>query len=253
MIEYFSSKAEIMPLSAAPEPKRRFIPSKHEAKRVMKIVKAIREGRIITNKPKTLGVAPLYDIWADNAPPHADHITNVPAPKLLPPTDDESYNPPPEYLPTPEERIEWEEVNQEDRLRDYLPKKYSSLRLVPGYDDFINQRFQRCLDLYLAPRVRKKKLNIDPESLLPKLPSPEDLRPFPTITATVYRGHEGRVRTLEVDPTGLWLATGGDDGTVRIWEVLTGREIWKVKLGNEAVNSLKWRPGKGAEVLTIAA
>jgi ribosome biogenesis protein ERB1 len=33
-IEYFTSKTEIMPLSAAPEPKRRFIPSLHEAKRV---------------------------------------------------------------------------------------------------------------------------------------------------------------------------------------------------------------------------
>ena len=51
MIEYFSGKLEIMPLSAAPEPKRRFVPSKHEAKRVMKIVRAIREGRILPYKP----------------------------------------------------------------------------------------------------------------------------------------------------------------------------------------------------------
>ena len=34
MVEWFSSKLEMMPLSAAPEPKRRFVPSKHEAKRV---------------------------------------------------------------------------------------------------------------------------------------------------------------------------------------------------------------------------
>jgi ribosome biogenesis protein ERB1 len=33
-VEWFTSKLEIMPLSAAPEPKRRFIPSKNEAKRV---------------------------------------------------------------------------------------------------------------------------------------------------------------------------------------------------------------------------
>lgn len=33
-VEWFSSKTEVMPLSAAPEPKRRFVPSKHEAKRV---------------------------------------------------------------------------------------------------------------------------------------------------------------------------------------------------------------------------
>ena len=33
-VEWFTSKTEVMPLSAAPEPKRRFVPSKHEAKRV---------------------------------------------------------------------------------------------------------------------------------------------------------------------------------------------------------------------------
>jgi ribosome biogenesis protein ERB1 len=33
-VEWFSSKKEIMPLSAAPEPKRRFVPSKWEAKKV---------------------------------------------------------------------------------------------------------------------------------------------------------------------------------------------------------------------------
>jgi ribosome biogenesis protein ERB1 len=33
-VEWFSSKKEVMPLSAAPEPKRRFIPSKWEAKKV---------------------------------------------------------------------------------------------------------------------------------------------------------------------------------------------------------------------------
>lgn len=33
-VEWCTSKPEIMPLSAAPEPKRRFIPSKWESKRV---------------------------------------------------------------------------------------------------------------------------------------------------------------------------------------------------------------------------
>lgn len=40
-VEWFSSKTEIMPLSAAPEPKRRFVPSKHEAKRVSLLLKII--------------------------------------------------------------------------------------------------------------------------------------------------------------------------------------------------------------------
>jgi ribosome biogenesis protein ERB1 len=43
--DYASSIKEVMPLSAAPEPKRRFVPSKWEMMRVMKILKAIKEGK----------------------------------------------------------------------------------------------------------------------------------------------------------------------------------------------------------------
>ena len=258
MVEYFSGKLEIMPLSAAPEPKRRFIPSKHEAKRVMKIVQAIREGRILPYKPSPeedendLDVK-RYDIWANEAP-RPDHPMNIPAPKLPPPGYDESYHPPPEYLPDKAEKQAWREADEEDREKEYLPTNHESLRKVPGYDDFVKEKFERCLDLYLAPRVRRSKLNIDPDSLLPKLPSPEELRPFPTTCATLFRGHEGRVRSLAIDPSGMWLASGGDDGTVRVWELLTGRQIWHVKLADEeAVNVVRWRPTSDATILSAAA
>ncbi|KZZ97231.1 bop1 [Ascosphaera apis ARSEF 7405] len=257
-VEWFTSKQEIMPLSAAPEPKRRFVPSKHEAKRVMKIVKAIREGRILPYKPpqedeeKEEGLG-NYDLWADEAE-RPDHPMHVPAPKLPPPGFDESYHPPPEYLPDKKEAEEWKNIDEEDREKEYLPTSYDSLRKVPGYEAFIKEKFERCLDLYLAPRVRRSKLNIDPESLLPKLPSPEELRPFPTTCATLFRGHTGRVRSLAIDPSGIWLASGGDDGTVRVWELLTGRQLWSVKINDEnAVNVVRWRPGKDAVVLTAAA
>ncbi|KAL1886409.1 Ribosome biogenesis protein erb1 [Paecilomyces lecythidis] len=258
MVEWFTSKEEIMPLSAAPEPKRRFLPSKHEAKRVMKIVKAIREGRILPYKPpaeqdETEEDVIKYDIWADEAE-RPDHPMHMPAPKLPPPGYEESYHPPPEYLPDKKERKAWEEADPEDREREFLPTNYDSLRKVPGYGNFVKEKFERCLDLYLAPRVRRSKLNIDPESLLPKLPSPEELKPFPTTCATVFRGHKGRVRSLAVDPSGLWLATGGDDGTARVWELLTGRQLWSVKLSDEdPVNVVRWRPGKDAVILAAAA
>ena len=257
-IEYFTSKTEQMPLSAAPEPKRRFVPSKHEAKRVAKMVRAIREGRIMPYKPQKEEdeeeqETKQYDIWANEAP-RPDHVMNVPAPKLPPPGYEESYHPPPEYLPDKAEAEAWSEADTEDREKDFLPTDHDSLRKVPGYAEFLKEKFNRCLDLYLAPRIRRNKLNIDPESLLPKLPSPEELRPFPTTCATLFRGHEGRVRSLAVDPSGVWLASGGDDSTVRIWELLTGREVWSVKLDDqEAVNVVRWRPGTDALVLSVAA
>ncbi|OCK76278.1 BOP1NT-domain-containing protein [Lepidopterella palustris CBS 459.81] len=257
MVYYFSGKEEIMPLSAAPEPKRRFIPSKHEAKRVMKIVKAIREGRIQPYKtPEEEEGDPdikTYDIWADEAP-RPDHSMHIPAPKLPPPGYDESYHPPPEYLPDKDEIAAWEEADEEDREKAYLPTDHDALRKVPGYDTFVKEKFERCLDLYLAPRVRRNKLNIDPESLLPKLPNPDELKPFPTTCAAIFRGHVGRVRSVSVDPRGLFLASGGDDGFVRIWELVTGRQVWNAMISDdEAVDVVRWRPGKDAAVLAAAA
>lgn len=260
MVEWFTSHEEIMPLSAAPEPKRRFLPSKHEQKRIMKLVRAIREGRILPYKPPEEREKEEeeqeeihFDLWKDEQP-YQPHIMHIPAPKPPPPGFDLSYNPPPEYLPTEEERKTWEEEDPEDRQKEYLPKKYDSLRKVPGYDLLIKERFERSLDLYLAPRVRKNRLNIDPNSLLPKLPRPEDLKPFPTVCQTIFRGHVGRVRSLAVDPSGCWLATGGDDGTARVWEILTGRQVWSVKFSSdEAVHVVKWRPTKDAFILAAAA
>jgi len=258
MVEWFTSKQEIMPLSAAPEPKRRFIPSKHEQKRVMKLVRAIKEGRIQPYKPSEERPEDeqdfkSYDIWADEVG-KPDHVMHIPAPKLPPPGYEESYHPPPEYLPDQDEKKAWEEADEEDRERDYLPADHSALRKVPGYARFIKEKFERCLDLYLAPRVRRSKLNIDPESLLPKLPSPDELRPFPTVCATLYRGHEGRVRSVSIDPSGVYLASGGDDGTIRVWELLSGRQIWSVKLSSEeTVTAVRWRPTRDAMIIAAAA
>ncbi|KAK3672295.1 Ribosome biogenesis protein erb1 [Recurvomyces mirabilis] len=255
MVEWFTGKGmeEVMPLSAAPEPKRRFVPSAHEHKRVMKMVKAIKEGRIkpyqpISEEDREKAEALLeyasYDVWA-NEQAQADHPMNIPAPKLPPPGYEESYHPPPEYLPDKNERKAWEEQDEEDRDRDFLPSDHGALRKVPGYAQFVKDKFERCLDLYLAPRVRRSKLNIDPESLLPKLPDPAELKPFPTTCTTICRGHEGRVRTLSFDPTGRWVASGGDDGNVRVWDPSTGRQVWQIRLSREeAVNAVAWRPSE---------
>ena len=61
-----------------------------------------------------------------------------------------------------------------------MPTQFPNLRTVPAYNHFLKERFERCLDLYLAPRQRKMKMNVNKEDLIPKLPSPKDLQPFPT-------------------------------------------------------------------------
>lgn len=256
MVPYFTSIEEKMPLSAAPEPKRRFVPSKHEAKRVAQLVRAIKEGKILPHKPKDEEEEPeeetVYDIWA-NEEPQDRHVMNVAAPKLAPPGYDLSYNPPPEYLPSSEEKAAWEKQDPEEREKEYLPQQFDALRRVPGYGEFVKERFERCLDLYLAPRVRKNRLNIDPNSLLPKLPRPEELRPFPTLCQTIFKGHDGRVRTVSFSPDGEWLASGGDDGTVRVWS-LNGHQEWSAKLSSdEPVNVVRWRPVRDTFIFAAAA
>lgn len=258
MVEYFSGKLEQMPLSAAPEPKRRFVPSKHEAKRVMKIVRAIKQGRIQPYRdPKDIEEEDTdikrYDIWQDETP-RADHVMNLPAPKLPPPGYEESYHPPPEYLPDSEELKAWEEQDEEDRDRDFLPRDHGALRKTPGYDRFVKDRFERSLDLYLAPRVRRSKLNIDPESLLPKLPSPEELRPFPNHVDTILRGHQGRVRSIAFHQRGEYVASGGDDGTVRIWYTPSGYCVWNTRISDQdPVSVVSWRPSPDTLILSCAA
>lgn len=264
LVDWFTRHEEVMPLSAAPEPKRRFVPSVHEARRVMKIVKAIREGKIVPHDQKKKmdeEEKNNYNLWEgiDDEVTN-DHVMTLRAPKLPPPTNEESYNPPGEYVLTEEERKQWEELDPSEREINFLPQKYGSLRKVPGYSEIIREKFERCLDLYLAPRVRKNKLNIDPESLIPELPSPKDLRPFPIRTSTTYEGHEGKIRTISVHPTGNWLATGSDDGTVRIWEVLTGREVYRIPIiedieenSEDHIESIAWNPDASTGLLAVAA
>ncbi|PRT55100.1 Ribosome biogenesis protein ERB1 [Wickerhamiella sorbophila] len=273
-VEYFTSKQEVMPLTATPEPKRRFVPSKHEAKRVMKLVRAIREGRLVLKDKKDHNVdddgqmklsSKLYDVW-ENEESKPENSMHIPAPKMTPPTHEESYNPPPEYLLDDEEKEKWLAMDPSERETDFMPQKFGSLRKVPGYANAIRERFERCLDLYLAPRSRRSKLNIDPDSLIPELPSPQDLRPFPIRCSVIFKGHTGRVRTLSVHPSGQFLATGGEDGSVRVWEALTGRELWRLDIikadtyndaegghPDDRIDAVVWHPKVETGILSVAA
>ena len=93
-----------------------------------------------------------------------------------------------------EERNAQELLDDEDKP-EFTPQAFDSLRQVPMYSSFIKERFERCLDLYLCPRSKKKRINVDPQSLVPKLPKPQDLQPFPTTLLLRYNGHTARVGT----------------------------------------------------------
>uniref|UniRef100_A0AAR2L7E6 Ribosome biogenesis protein BOP1 n=1 Tax=Pygocentrus nattereri TaxID=42514 RepID=A0AAR2L7E6_PYGNA len=241
-IDFFSSEVMIHPVTNRPEDKRSFIPSLIEKEKVGKLVHAIKMGWIKPRRPKE--TAPkYYDLWAqeDLNTVLGRHKMHIPAPKMRLPGHEESYNPPPEYLLTEEEKLAWEQQDPEDRRVSFLPQKYSCLRAVPAFSRFIHERFERCLDLYLCPRQRKMRVNVNPEDLIPKLPKPKDLQPFPTTQSLVYRGHTSLVRSISVSPSGQWLVSGSDDCTVRFWEVSTARCLKTVEVSG-AVKSVAWSP-----------
>ncbi|KAL3515696.1 hypothetical protein ACH5RR_022598 [Cinchona calisaya] len=115
---------------------------------------------------------------------------------------------------------------EEDRPK-FIPKRFTSMRSVPAYNKAVRETFDRCLDLYLCPRTQKKRINIDPESLKPKLPSRKDLKPYPTTCYLEYKGHRGPVVSISADSTGQWIASG------------------------EAVHHVAWNPSPELPVLAV--
>ncbi|KAH8098268.1 hypothetical protein JL720_1203 [Aureococcus anophagefferens] len=182
--------------------------------RVAKLVQGLRDGTIVTraeNKAKREKARPDGDeaflafaesMWANDDDDEEEETRrrgpmHVPAPKLALPNHDESYRPPEEYL------LEDDELEDHEGL---VPKRHDTLRAVGAYEHAVKERFERCLDLYLCPRAMKRRLNIDPESLVPKLPDPKDLKPFPNALCRDFVGHDAPVVALACSPDGQWLA-----------------------------------------------
>jgi len=245
---------DIHPTTATIAPKSRFIPSKWEAQRIRKLAYAIRKGYIKLDKEEKKEEEPqFFLIWDQNemeeSPYHGG--ARIPPPKARLPGHAESYNPPAEYLFDEQELADWKEADPVDRRLAFVPKKYNNLRSVPGWKDFHKERFERCLDLYLCARTTKTRTRVDMEALMPQLPKPAELRPFPTTEMMQYNGHVGRVRCVTVDPTGQWMASGGDDKTVRLWEIQTSRcvQVWHF---DDIVQAIAWNPNKSISLIAVA-
>lgn len=183
LIDYFSGvNKEVSGLNANRDPpKRNFQPSEHEKRQVRKLLHQLKCGGInmdfLTGKIKTMEEGSKKNKKEDESDQpfmlwngdEEDELNlrkgpmHIAAPKQPPPVHAESYNPAEEYLPTEQDLKDWAEMDVKDRPYGLLiPKKHNSLREVGAYEHTVRERFERCLDLYLCPRVMKRRLNIDP-------------------------------------------------------------------------------------------
>lgn len=259
-IEWFTSEVEQLPIRNIPDSKKSFLPSKTEKKQIGRLVHSLKMGWMKTRAEqekidKEKKQPKFFMLWETDSGREKmrrihDHVA---APRRALPGHAESYNPPPEYLFNEDEKRLWEKMKDEPHKRKlhFVPQKYKSLRQVPYYERYIRERFLRCLDLYLCPRAKRTKVTVQPEDLIPKLPSPRDLQPFPTVESMVYRGHTDLIRAISIEPKGQYLVTGSDDQTIKIWEIATGRCIKTINTKG-VVRSVAWCPNPKLSLIAVA-
>lgn len=69
----------------------------------------------------------------------------------------------------------------------------------------------------------------DPNMLIPELPSPNDLKPFPTVVSMDFNFHKSCVRSISISPCGRYLASGDENGNIVVWDIRTSNILKKYK------------------------
>lgn len=253
--DFFTYKVMTEPLPTVVTGRKVITPAMKEKKELAKIRKLKRailkqktyleEQRIrkrrLGLKPSSTSSSGYYDIWKREDRNKMGIQDHIPAPKVHLPNVKESYNPPSEYLPNEKELANLKALALKKKSNVFIPTRHSSFRQIPSYEGFIRERFERCLDLYLCPRTVQMKANMNPDDLLPVLPDPADLRPFPTKPSITFKHGNSNITALSVDPTGQWLLSGDESGMIKIWEVSTGKSLNEWNL-SEPIGDISWNP-----------
>ena len=159
--ESFTSVVRHEAIGNPQEPKRRFIPSAWEAKRVVKLVRAMRNGWLRSIEESQAARAKKREqqqaaflMWGSDGQllsERGEERTGlhrmppaIPPPKLALPGHAHSYNPPSEYLMSAAEEEQWRQQDPSDRPLDFIPRRYAAMRLIPAYADYVKERFERC-------------------------------------------------------------------------------------------------------------
>ena len=198
---------QIHPMSNQIPSKKKFGFSRNEQKTINRLVYLYKNGLMPMEKPKKTEQK-IYDIWEfedENDLSQYRPGFGYQIPKRDLPDNEESYN---------------TKENKDGGI----------LRRIPRYDNLIEEELERCCDLFLSARTIRKKLDLKENDVLPDLPKPEELRPFPTKECMVYKGHESSIRDICCDPNGNVLISADNGNLVFFWDILTGKIITKFDL-----------------------
>lgn len=64
-------------------------------------------------------------------------------------------------------------------------------------------------------------------------------------------GHDRGGLALAIQPGGGLVATGGQDGTIRLWDALAGRSVAAIEAGVPWIDRVAWRPDGGRVAATL--
>ena len=124
-------------------------------------------------------------------------------------------------------------ISEDEKI--FEAKQYDSLRKIPFYKDLLPENFYRMCDLFMSSRVIRKKKDIREEDLIPQLPKPEDLKPFPTMESIVYLGHSSSVVAMCVDPNGKFLISADSAGFIMFWDIDTTKIVKRITVSDDVI------------------
>jgi WD40 repeat protein len=81
-----------------------------------------------------------------------------------------------------------------------------------------------------------------PPSPLREWDSPSRME-SPGNTILTYNGHTRPVKAVAWSPDGRYIASGGDDATLQVWEAFTGKRVATYGEHTSWIRSLAWSPG----------
>ncbi|MEH1886546.1 serine/threonine-protein kinase [Nostoc sp.] len=129
----------------------------------------------------------------------------------------------------------------------YLPKSYPLLRililvsafiLLFGFQESWYKHFRR-IQTSLVTRLSQHNNSGKNEALLGQ---PPKITLGKVSLANTLQGHENSVLSVAISPDGKTIASSGGDGTIKLWNLATGKEISSLNAYSQQVNAVAISP-----------